>query len=79
MPTGGGGIMDILFVGKDHPLARRAEALRRAGLRVVLVPGSDVVLYTYDERRGGSIEVEGEDALAYLDDVYGLRRLSSSP
>jgi len=71
--------MDILFVGKDHPLARRAEALRRAGLRVVLVPGSDVVLYTYDERRGGSIEVEGEDALAYLDDVYGLRRLSSSP
>jgi hypothetical protein len=77
MPMGGGGIMDILFIGREHPLARRAEALRRAGLRVALVPGSDVVLYTYDERRGGSIEVEGEDALAYLDDVYGLRRLSS--
>ncbi|MGC8583094.1 MAG: hypothetical protein ACP5I3_04665 [Thermoproteus sp.] len=64
----------ILFVGKESPLASHADALRKAGVKVVLVPGTDIVLYTYDERRGGSIEVEGEEALKYL---YDLRVLSS--
>lgn len=68
----------IAIIGRESPLARRVDALRRVGLSVALVPGSDVVLYTYDERRGGSIEVEGEEALEYLEKVYGLKALSSS-
>ncbi len=56
----------VLFIGKDSPLVSRIDLLRKAGVKVVLVPGADVVLYTYDERRGGSIEVEGEEVLEYL-------------
>lgn len=67
----------IVIIGRESPAARHAEALRRAGVKVALVPGSDVIVYTYDERRGGSIEVVGEEALEYLES-YRLKALSSS-
>ncbi|MBP1449378.1 MAG: hypothetical protein JZD41_05140 [Thermoproteus sp.] len=56
----------IFFVGKSSPFRAAAEPLRRRGVKVVELPGADAVLYIYDERRGGSIVLEGEELEEYL-------------
>ncbi|MEZ0248177.1 MAG: hypothetical protein ABWJ97_02785 [Thermoproteus sp.] len=68
----------VLFLGRESELADRLKAVGRIGIKVVLMPGRDAVLYTYDERRGGSIMLEGEELLEYLQELYGLSLLSSS-
>ncbi|MEM0183013.1 MAG: hypothetical protein QXU93_05455 [Thermoproteus sp.] len=56
----------VLFLGRESELAERLKAAERAGIKVILIPGRDAVLYTYDERKGGSIMLEGEEVLEYL-------------
>lgn len=65
--------MMLLAVGRDklpqldsvfrHSGA--AVSLLNARLKVVVVPGDDVVLYIYDKRTG-FVELEGEEALEFL-------------
>ncbi|MFB6489980.1 MAG: hypothetical protein TU35_001830 [Thermoproteus sp. AZ2] len=69
----------IFFVGRDSGLRELAAALRGLGIKVVEVPGRDAVLYIYDEKRGGSIMLEGEDLVEYLRELnQPLDALSSS-
>ncbi|CCC82640.1 hypothetical protein [Thermoproteus tenax] len=56
----------LLFVGRESRLRAQAHLFAQMGIKVVEMPGDEAVLYTYDERRGGSIMLEGDEILEYV-------------
>jgi hypothetical protein len=55
--------MEVVAVGIENKYVAVAEELQRRGVRVFIVPGNELVVYTYFS---GFQELTGEDAERYI-------------